>query len=294
MRQVKRSSGTAKRWRGNTASRRRSGGYAHRRLPWRRRRALRLLAALATAAGLIGGPVWLGTTGRLDPALDVIRTLPEMVTDGTPLTVRELLVEGRRRTSQDDIRMALDIHRGDSIFALDLDGAKNRLEALPWVAKAAVERRLPGTVVAELTEREPIGRWSEGGKTALVDRSGVVFAAPEADSFDHLPYLNGSGATVHAAALVDMLTSRPDMAARVIAAARRGNRRWDLVFRSGVVIRLPENDPQRAWDRLAYLDREYGLLTRGLLAIDMRLPDRLVLQTPRDVAPTSAAAGKNT
>ena len=68
----------------------------------------------------------------------------------------------------------------------------------------------------------------------------------------------------------------------------------DLLIKGGTLIRLPEKNPRRAWDRLAFLASEYGLLDRGLAAIDMRLPDRLVLRPPKGALPAATAPGKST
>ena len=260
----------------------------------RLKRLRRISARLALLAAIAGAPAWAWETGRLDPAVAAARQWAGNLWPALHLTVAELRVNGRGRTSQSAIQAALDIHRGAPILGVDLERAKERLEALPWIASAAVERKLPDTIHVQIVERIAVGRWRRRGRVLLVDRNGFAFAASTAETFTHLPLFKGDGATDNAAALVDMMASHPALAKRVARAARRGDRRWDLVFRSGVIVRLPEKKPRRAWERLAFLDREHGLLSRGLVAIDMRLPDRLVLRTPPGPAPAAAKPGKNT
>ena len=136
------------------------------------------------------------------------------------------------------------------------------------------------------------------GKNSVVGRKPINGYSRKSICENGLPLLKGSGAPDNAAALVDMMASRPALAKRVAQAARRGDRRWDLVFESGLLVRLPEKKPLRAWERLAYLDRQFDLLSRGLVVIDMRLPDRLVLRTPPGAGPAATPAvmapGKNT
>jgi len=76
-----------------------------------------------------------------------------------------------------------------------------------------------------------------------------------------------------------MLATEPDLAAHVAAAVRVGGRRWNLRLDSNVDIALPEDDPTAGWRRLAQLERSDGILEREIQAVDLRLPDRLVLRT---------------
>jgi len=96
----------------------------------------------------------------------------------------------------------------------------------------------------------------------------------------------GVGAPPSAAALLDALTARPALQQRVVAAVRVGERRWNLRLNNGADVMLPEAHEVAALDRLMQLQQDHDLLDRPLVAIDMRLPDRLVLRphTPDTVA----------
>ncbi|MBO6805362.1 MAG: cell division protein FtsQ/DivIB, partial [Thalassospira sp.] len=43
---------------------------------------------------------------------------------------------------------------------------------------------------------------------------------------------------------------------------------------NGMFIRLPEENMEKAWQRLEVLDREHSILDRDVLIVDLRLPDR--------------------
>ena len=65
----------------------------------------------------------------------------------------------------------------------------------------------------------------------------------------------------------------------------------DLNFQSGEIVALPEGDisAQRALERFAKLDRSTGLLGRGIVRFDLRLPDKMIVRLPR--APGESIAG---
>jgi cell division protein FtsQ len=208
------------------------------------------------------------------------------------LTVTDVEVEGRETTDRETILAALGAGPGAPILAVSPARAKQRLEALPWVHHAVVERRLPGTLYVHLVERKPLALWQHGGRIELIDREGAVIPVARLDQFAKLPMVVGDGAANRAAELIDMLGSEPDLAARVTAAIRVGERRWNLRIDNAVDVLLPAEEPSAAWSRLASLERSNAILKREVQTIDMRLPDRLVLRVAPEVSKEAPVAKK--
>ena len=194
------------------------------------------------------------------------------------LTVGDIRVEGRETTDRETILEALAAGPGTPILAVNPTRAKEQLEALPWVHTAVIERRLPGTLYVRLVERKPLALWQHGGKLDLIDREGAVIPVSRLDRFAKLPMVVGEGAASHAAELLEMLASEPDLAARVTAAVRVGDRRWNLRVDNAIDVLLPSDEAASAWSQLARLERSSAILKREVQTIDMRLPDRLVLR----------------
>jgi cell division protein FtsQ len=192
--------------------------------------------------------------------------------------VSDIRVEGRATTDRETILAALGARPGTPILAVDPERAKEQLESLPWVHSALIERRLPNTIYVRLVEREPMALWQHGGKIDLIDRSGAVIPVTRLDRFAKLPMVVGEEAAGHAAGLLQMLASQPDLAARVTAAIDVGGRRWNLRLDNAIDVLLPADDPAAAWADLARLQRSNAILQRDVQAIDMRLPDRLVVR----------------
>lgn len=194
--------------------------------------------------------------------------------------VEEITVAGRTRTPADQILAALGVRHGDPILGVNLAVVKDRLEAIPSVRVAAVERRLPGAVHLAIVERQPVALWQQGSGFTLVDREGHQIPG-SIKGFEELPLVVGDGAPARADELMTMLATEPRLASRVKAAVRVGNRRWNLKLddaEHGMEVRLPEKDAEAALHRLADLDRERSLTSRRIAMIDLRLPDRLVLK----------------
>jgi len=274
--------------------------------PPRRRRSLfprlrgavpAILVALLVGAGYAGFIMSRSPDGMALLASAGDRVLAMSAAFG--LVVNEINVEGRETTDAATILTALSADRGTPILAVSPDRAKQQLETLPWVRSATIERRLPGTLIVRLSERRPLAVWQHDGKLELIDKQGEVIPVKNLSRFAKLPTVVGERAAVHAAALLDLLGHEPELAARVSAAVRVDNRRWNVRIDNTIDVLLPEEDLQGAWARLAALERQNNLLKRDVQTVDMRLPDRLVLRTvapsPKEAAPAKPRPpGKNT
>jgi len=194
------------------------------------------------------------------------------------LRVTDVVIEGRANTPEPLLHAAIGIGKGDPILGFSLEQARARIASLSWVEHATVERRLPGTIVVFLQERRPFAIWQNQKKYVLVDRAGQVVADQDVAKFPDLPLIVGEGAPAAAAPLLDALTDRPALAAMVKASVRVGGRRWNLRMTSGSDVMLPEGHEVAGIIRLVQLQQEHAVLDRPLVAIDLRLPDRLVLR----------------
>lgn len=194
-------------------------------------------------------------------------------------SVQEVLVVGRGETDRDRILAALGIERGDPILRFDPDDAHAALAALSWVRSATVERRLPDTIFIRLEERRPLAIWQNEHDLKVIDQDGRVLADSGVAAFSDLPLLVGPDVPEHAASFLSLVHGEPTIGRRMDAAVRVSGRRWDLHLKNGVTIRLPEGDEAEALARLADAAATSELFERDIVAIDLRLADRLVIQT---------------
>jgi cell division protein FtsQ len=260
----------------------------------RQKKLLRPAAWIAFAALIV-----LMVAGVLHSAAPggTLATLRERIGGATGfagLRVKSVEIEGRANTPEPLLLAALGVSKGDPMLGFSLEAARERIQTLSWVEHATVERRLPNTIVVNLQERRPFAIWQNAGKFVLIDRSGQIVANQDVASFRSLPLVVGPGAPASAAALIDALTARPGLQARVVAAVRVGERRWNLRMTNGADVMLPEGHEIVALDRLLQLQQDHDLLDRPLVAIDMRLPDRLVLRPRPDLATPSVPQKKPT
>ncbi len=231
------------------------------------------------AAGAVTTVIWALTSGWVSNTIDaaVDRTLA--MTADAGLGVRNVLVTGRDRTPGADILAALEVETGTPILKFDPEAARDAVAALPWIRNVVVERRFPDTIYLRLEERQPLALWQSDRVLRVIDADGVVLTEDGLEAYAALPLVVGLGAPDHAATLLEKLAGQPAIARRVEAAIRVSERRWDLRLDNGVNVRLPESGIDAALLRLSEIEANNGLLDRDIVAIDLRIGDRLVVQT---------------
>ena len=105
-----------------------------------------------------------------------------------------------------------------------------------------------------------------------------------------LPLVIGIGAPEAAEAFIAKIKDHPELASRVKGYMRVAERRWDVRLENGVTVKFPEAGEDQAIAELATMDRDAGLLSRDIAAVDMRFAGRLVVQLTPEAAVARNAA----
>jgi cell division protein FtsQ len=191
------------------------------------------------------------------------------------LGLQEVTLSGHRFTADTDIYAALDLDHARTLLSFDAGAAQARIERLPWIKHASIERIVPDRIDVRVTERVPYALWRDGDRNWLTDRAGRTLQVAPADVMPRLLRVSGKGAPREAAALSALLVDFPDVARRLESAERVGERRWTLHLAGGTSVALPATGEAEALARLAHLD-ESGL--GGARRIDLRVPARVLVQ----------------
>lgn len=263
--------------------RRKAVSSKERTMPRQRRlRRTRQLVLLAFAAALIGGGIQAVRVGWHQDVVAMLDRGLDAAYRGVGLEVTEVTISGRLNARPETLREALGVALHDPILRLDLAELRRRVESVGWVRSATVSRHLPGRLHVALVERQPFMRWQHDGRTALIDAEGALIMPEVGSDYGHLPRIVGADANARALELVDLLAASPELAADVVTATLIRKRRWDIGLRSGITVRLPEEDADEAWMRLGEVQRRDRLLEQQVVAVDLRVPGRVIVQ-PRPV-----------
>jgi cell division protein FtsQ len=198
--------------------------------------------------------------------------------------ITSVAINGRKQLSQDEVLAIGGVNGHSSLLFLDASAVRDRLKANPWIAEATVLKLYPGELRIDLVERAAFALWQQDGKLSVIADDGAVLEPYLSRRFLSLPLVVGKGAETHARDFLALLARYPQVQSVTRAAIFVGERRWNLRLNDGLDIRLPENDVGNALAALSKLDKEEKLFSRDIVAVDMRLPDRLTVQLSDDAA----------
>ena len=205
-------------------------------------------------------------------------------------------VEGASDDLAEAVRAKLALPLPMSSFDIDLDAARDRIEALDAVQKADLRVRSGGILQVVITERVPVAIWRTEDGLTLVDETGhrVAGLLSRADRAD-LPLIAGEGADAATPEALQLIAAAGPLTPRVRGLVRVGDRRWDLVLDRDQRVLLPEKNPVQALERLLALDHAQDLMNRDILAVDLRSDHRPTLRlSPHALADVRRAQGLET
>lgn len=197
--------------------------------------------------------------------------------------LNELHVSGLERTGRDDVLAILDVDNGMPLLGIDLPELQARIETLPWVKEAVITRILPGDLHVKVIERRPFALWQIDERIRLIDQDGTVITSRNLSEFQDLLQIVGSTTPAEISNFLKIVQLSPSLAGQIKSAVRVSKRRWDVIFHSGIRVKLPEDyaaeyDSKAAWEKFIELESMHKLLAREISVIDMRLPERMILR----------------
>jgi cell division protein FtsQ len=192
--------------------------------------------------------------------------------------ISEIVFVGQKQLTRNDVLNGAGITGRSSLLFLDATRARATLMDNPWIAEATVLKLYPGRLSIAIKERQAFALWQKDGDVSVIAADGTVLEPFAAHRFAGLPLVVGVGAQHEAHNFLAMLTRYPDLGNVVEASVLVAERRWNLRLKNGIEVRLPETDPEHALQTLVQLDHDKKLLSRDIVAVDLRLADRVTVR----------------
>lgn len=225
--------------------------------------------------------------------LENVQDLCDVAANRLGFRITGIALDGEREVARDEILMLAGITDRSSLLFLDAARARTRLLANPWIAEATVLKLYPDRLRIEIKERKPFALWQKDGRVALIAADGTVLDAAVPPRFDGLPRVVGKGAGQSAQDFLALLERYPTIAQLTEASVLVAERRWNLHLKGGLEILLPEGETEQALRILINLDRSDKLLSRDIVAVDLRLPDRVTVRQSDSAASAREQALKD-
>ncbi len=222
--------------------------------------------------------------GHLEEFTTALSDSRNAIANSAGFRITTVGINGRKQLSQDEILAIGGVNGRSSLLFLDAAAVRDKLKANPWISDATVLKFYPGQLRIDIVERSAFALWQQDGRLSVIADDGAVLEPYVSRRFLTLPLVVGKGAETRARDFLALLARYPQVSSVTKAVIFVGERRWNLRLKDGLDIRLPENEVGNALAALSKLDKDDRLFSRDIVAVDMRLPDRLTVQLSDDAA----------
>ena len=223
----------------------------------------------------------------LKPQFFLQTKVVNLIFKGLGFELSNIDVQGNNFIKKSEIIKDIMFINCENLFCLDLKNSKENIEKNKWIKSVQLRLILPSQLKIIIQEEKPYFVYKNEKKIALLNRNG-----DEIDRLDHinkefkdLVVLTGEGAINNISNLLNILALNNTISEKVTEAKLIANRRWSLKYLENTIIDLPENNPRKAFFKIAELDKKYGFLLNKLKKIDLRVNDRMIIQLETLVLP---------
>ncbi len=206
--------------------------------------------------------------------------------------IQAVVINGSfERVSAVQLEEALADQVQTGFLSADLAEIRARAAAIPWVARATVQRRWPGEIVLTVFEEKPAACWGESG---LLNTQGELFVSDALHRPAELPRLSGPEGTQGRVAelyfqIQERLEQRGLSAVKLDLDARGG---WSFQLNNGVLVRLGDDALDLRLERFfSALDGVIATRAEQVNYVDMRYTNGFSIGWKDNNAATAAVGG---
>lgn len=193
-------------------------------------------------------------------------------------------ITGQGELAEPEVLALAGVGPKNSLVFLDAAQTRDRLMAAPLIRNAKVRKFYPNRLLIEIEERQPVAVWQNAGKVTIVSSDGKVIDDMRDQRFAGLPFVVGDGANARAAEFAALMEAAGDLRPRIRAGMLIAERRWTLKMTNNIDVKLPERDPAAAIAALAQAQRDWRVLDKDVLSLDLRQPGRIIARLSEEAA----------
>ena len=191
--------------------------------------------------------------------------------------IENILITGTRNLSNNYIKNIIEINKDGSIFNIDLSSIYNKIKQNSWVKEVSIERVLPNIIKIKILENQPIAIWQNKKNNKLITANGdIIFDGNVNDFKNDFPIIKGNKSKENISSILEILETNQNFYENIWSLTFINERRWDLHFNQGLVVRLPSKDIKKAWEKIIKLQKNYNILNLKLTEIDLRNPKQIL------------------
>ena len=191
--------------------------------------------------------------------------------------IKNILISGTHNLSRDYLINIINTQSHINILNVNLHTIYNKIIENSWVEDTYVERILPDTIKIKVLEKKPIAIWQNQKGNKLITVNGDVISHANVNKFKNsFPIIKGEKSKENISTILKILETNKNFSKNIWSLTFINQRRWDLHFNQGLIVRLPSQDVIKAWQKIIKLQTNYNILNLRLTEIDLRNPEQIL------------------
>lgn len=192
--------------------------------------------------------------------------------------IEAVRISGLVELTEQQVVESLEMPEVASLILFDAERARVALEDLSWIKSASVRKIYPGGLDIKIEERRPFAQWQYEGQLSLIDATGAVLTNEDLERFYTLPIIAGEDANIRSFNFLEMLASFETVYRDTAAVILVSKRRWDILFKDGTRILLPERSIINALNWLEKTRSQGNLPVGPIASIDLRVAGKIAIR----------------
>jgi len=189
--------------------------------------------------------------------------------------VKNIETIGRKRASKPKLLSILKNYQNTTLLSLDLESIQMEVEKVPWIKKVIIRRILPNKLRLTIEEFIPKAVWVRGRDRFVLDKNGYLIEKIFDQEYKNYFTVKGVEADLNLMMLIENLENFPEIYNQIDYANFIGRRRWDLHYKTGVKILLPQDKVNDSLSILQSYIKNNRLIEKGHKKIDLRVDGKI-------------------
>ena len=190
-------------------------------------------------------------------------------------SVKNIETIGREIASKSKLSSILKKYQNTSLLYLNLKSTQLEVEKVPWIKKVIIRRIFPNKLSLTIEEFIPLAVWVRGRDRFVLDKNGYLIEKIFDQEYKNYFTIKGAEADLNLMMLVESLENFPEIYNQIDYANFIGRRRWDLHYKTGVKILLPQDKINDSLSILQSYIKNNRLIEKGHKKIDLRVDGKI-------------------
>ena len=210
----------------------------------------------------------------------VLNLIPSLVNNFA--IIEKIEIQGSNFSDSILIEETIRGYKNKSLINFPLEEYQLKIKKLDWIKRVSIKRKFPDIIHVSIIENLPYAIFIDGINKYLIDDDGEKISfKPDNYKYSELLKVTGSDGNLNFSDLIrEININYPKILDMVIEVEFVEKRRWNLILKQNIKIKLPEKDSFIQLVKLKQLQQDQKLFNSNIIEIDLREIGRATIKIP--------------